>query len=408
MNVEFKITVNRPPPRKGCKKTVVSIFGTRPEAIKFGPILRHLSERSGDFNSKVLITSQQAHLLPQFLDDGGITPDAVAAIERTEGGLNEFLARAVEAIDAAIKPLKPDFVLVQGDTSSTLAGALVAFNDAIPVGHIEAGLRSGQRDDPFPEEMNRRLVTQLADLHFAATAGNRDALLAESVPDKRVYLTGNTIVDAVHHTLVHDSPSPEMSELLSRLEKSRILTVTSHRRENIGDKMRATLTSLRDFAIRHDDIALVFPVHPNPGVQAISQEVFQGCDRVNLIDPINHIDFLHLMNRSWLIASDSGGVQEEAVSLAKPLLVLRDTTERAEAITHGTAILTGTEPRRITAGLQSHYRKAHQKRNRAKQNPFGDGRAAERIVTAIAEWFAADPNDAQKNAPAHDLLKITP
>lgn len=407
MNIEFKSTTMRPRAAKRGIKTIVSIFGTRPEAIKFGPILRHLGERNEEFSSKVLVTSQQAHLLPQFLEDGGIEPDAVAAIERSEGGLNEFLARAVAAIDTALAPLNPDFVLVQGDTSSTLAGALVAFNTAIPVGHIEAGLRSGQRDDPFPEEMNRRLVTQLADLHFAATIGNRETLLAESVPDERVHLTGNTIVDAVHHTLVNDSPSAAMADLLSRLTRYRILTVTSHRRENIGEKMRRTLMSLRDFTVRHDDVALVFPVHPNPGVTAIVKEVFEGCDRVNLVEPLNHIDFLHLMNRSWLIASDSGGVQEEAVSLAKPLLVLRDTTERSEAITHGTAILTGTDPDRVTSGLETHYRMTRTGSGGMAENPFGDGHAAERIVAAIADWFSSVSTKQPKSASARTRLAPT-
>lgn len=365
---------------------IASIFGTRPEAIKFAPVLKELETRADRLKSHVLLTTQHTDLLEPFVGFGRIVPDAVARIERDTGSLNEFLAGALSAIDKHLEALNPDLVLVQGDTSSTLAGAMAAFNRGIPVGHIEAGLRSGERRNPFPEEMNRQMVSRIADLHFAATTGNRDSLLAENIDPSRIILTGNPIVDALRQTIDATEPSPRLKALLHSLEGQRILAVTTHRRENFGARMTAVLGCLRDFVAERPDMALVLPVHPNPAVRLAIDAVFAGQERIHLIEPLDHSDFLHLMRASWVIASDSGGVQEEAVSLARRLLVLRDTTERMEAIRTGSAWLTGTDPNKIRVRLDACERESFEGREGA-DNPFGDGFSAAHIADAIEDFF---------------------
>lgn len=366
------------------KPTIVSIIGTRPEAIKFLPILRALDKRSHLLNSKTLITSQHTDLLATFIDSGELPVDAEAKVQRPRGGLNEFLSGAIDAIDRQFDVLKPDFVLVQGDTGSTLAGSLAAFNRRIPVGHVEAGLRSLTRDDPYPEEANRRMVTQIASLHFTATARNTRTLLAEGVEPATVIETGNTVVDALFHTLKTTRPSPNMAALLDQLSGKKILTLTCHRRENHGGKMTGMLEALREFTFAHDDIALVFPVHPNPAVRAAVEAVLPNHPRIHLIAPLDYPDFVQLLKASWLIASDSGGVQEEAPSLGKGLLVLRETTERQEVIEAGHAKLVGTDPTRLRTLLEEAYGpNSWISTLTSASNPFGRGDAAERIVDSI-------------------------
>lgn len=367
------------------KSNVVSIIGTRPEAIKFLPILRALDERAHVLRSRTLITSQHTDLLDSFVKSGALRVDTRIDVARPKGGLNEFLAGAIAEIDTAFDHLKPDFVLVQGDTASTLAGALAAFNRRIPVGHVEAGLRSLHRDDPFPEELNRRLVTQLATLHFTATRRNTETLHAEGIDPDCVIETGNTVVDGLHHTLATTQPSTPMAALLARLAGKKILTVTCHRRENHGDKMTGMLRALRDFTLAHDDVALVFPVHPNPAVRAACEAVFPGhADAFHLTAPLDYADFVHLLRATWLIASDSGGVQEEAPSLGKALLVLRETTERQEVVEAGHARLVGTNPVALRRELEEAYAPASWiSRLSSETNPFGTGDAALRIAEAI-------------------------
>lgn len=372
------------------KPNVVSIIGTRPEAIKFLPILRALEDRAHLLNARTLITSQHTDLLAPFIQSGQMRVDAQASVARPKGGLNEFLAGAIAAIDDAFDRLRPDIVLVQGDTGSALAGALAAFNRRIPVAHVEAGLRSLHRDDPFPEEMNRRMITQLASTHYTATAHNTRTLLAEGIDPAAIVETGNTVVDALHHALRTTRPSAEMAGLLARLRGRKILTVTCHRRENHGDKMTAMLKALRDFTLAHDDVALVFPVHPNPAVRAACDAVFPRNDAIRLIEPLDYADFVHLLKASWLIASDSGGVQEEAPSLGKGLLILRDTTERQEVVDHGHARLVGTDPARLSAELETAYAPSAWIAGLGDAaNPFGRGDAGKRIVADIERQFVA-------------------
>lgn len=375
----------------GTRRTsVVCVIGTRPEAIKFAPVLRAFASRADQFIARTLITSQHTDLLEPFLGDKGIPVDAKAAIRRDTGGLNEFLSEAVRTIDDAYDRLRPDLVLVQGDTTSTLAGAMAAFNRGIRIGHVEAGLRSGDRRDPFPEEMNRRLVTRLADLHFTATGRNTGTLRAEGVDPASIIETGNTVVDELHHALATTRPSPATAALIGRLEGRKILAVTCHRRENHGARIGAMLGALRDFTLAHDDVVLVFPVHPNPAVGAACAEVFPDHERINLIAPLDYGDFVHLMRASWLIASDSGGVQEEAPSLGKGLLVLRETTERPEVIESGHARLCGTDAGHLRALLEEcHAPGSWITRLEARENPFGRGDAARRIVAAVEALFAA-------------------
>ncbi|MBU1174405.1 MAG: UDP-N-acetylglucosamine 2-epimerase (non-hydrolyzing) [Alphaproteobacteria bacterium] len=373
------------------RPNIVSIIGTRPEAIKFLPILRALERRAHLMNSRTIITSQHTDLIDNFIASGALRVDFKADVARPRGGLNEFLAGAIAEIDVAFDRLKPDFVLVQGDTGSTLAGALAAFNRRIPVGHVEAGLRSLQRDDPFPEEVNRRMVSQLASLHFTATRRNTETLLAEGIEAGQIVETGNTVVDALLHTLATARPSPETAALLDRLSGKRILTVTCHRRENHGDRLTGMLRALRGFTLAHPDVALVFPVHPNPAVRAACDAVFPRSDAFHLVAPMDHTDFIHLLRASWLIASDSGGVQEEAPSLGKGLLVLRDSTERQEVIEAGHARLVGTDPVALRNELEEAYA-PHSWITRLSRdtNPFGNGDAATRIVSAIeARMIAA-------------------
>jgi len=372
------------------RPNVVSIIGTRPEAIKFLPILRALDQRSHLLNSRTLITSQHTDLLDGFIQSGALKVDVKADVARPKGGLNEFLAGAIAEIDTAFDRLKPDFVLVQGDTGSTLAGALAAFNRRIPVGHVEAGLRSLHRDDPFPEEVNRRMVTQLASLHFTATHRNSQTLLAEGIEPERVVEVGNTVVDGLLHTLETTQPSPEMASMLARLAGRKILTVTCHRRENHGDKMTGMLRALRDFTLAHPDVALVFPVHPNPAVRAACDAVFPKSDAFCLTAPMDYTDFVHLLRASWLIASDSGGVQEEAPSLGKGLLVLRETTERQEVVEAGHARLVGTVPAALRRELEEAYQPGSWIAGlNSETNPFGTGDAAVRIVAAIERQFVS-------------------
>lgn len=378
------------------KPLILSIFGTRPEAIKFGPVLQKFKQHSNLFDSKTLITSQHTDLLTPFIKHDAISVATQLQIDRGRGTLDQLAATLISALDPVLSDIAPDLVLVQGDTTSAFAGALSAFHHHIPVGHIEAGLRSGEAANPFPEEMNRRLITQIAALHFAATPGNVDALMSENVPNGQIHLTGNTIVDALNHVRKTSKPSAELKQLLAGLKGKKLLVVTSHRRENFGAKMRGCLTALRDFTRAHDDVALVFPAHPNPFVQQVCKEVFDSGEGIHVIAPLDYPDFIHLLDNAWLIASDSGGVQEEAPTLGKPLLVLRDTTERPEVIACGCAKLAGTDHRRLTGLLNESYAgNRWSDKVKTAKNPFGRGDAADRITAAIIDHLGVTlPKDA--------------
>jgi len=302
----------------------------------------------------------------------------------------EVCSRILAKLDKVLESERPDLILVQGDTTTTLAGALAGFYRRIPVGHVEAGLRSGNLMSPYPEEMNRRVISQIATFHFAATEKNRSNLLAEDVPSDRIFVTGNPVVDSLRGMLKKISPSPKIAELIESTAGKKRILLTTHRRESFGTVMTANMKVLRDFVDKHQDVCLFFPVHPNPNVKVIAKEVLGKRKRIHLLNPLDYGDFLAIMQSTWLIVSDSGGVQEEAPSLGKPLLVMRENTERPEAIRAGVSKLIGTDPGALKHLLEENYSvDTWIKSVKEVANPFGDGRSSARIVRIIEEKLAA-------------------
>jgi len=365
-------------------RTVLTLFGTRPEVIKLAPVLREL-DASPQVRSVVVSSGQHADLVGPFVRLFALRIDHDLGLMQPGQTPNQLCARVLTALDPVLAAEKPGLVLVQGDTTTALAGALAAFHRRIPVGHVEAGLRSGDPLSPYPEEMNRRLITRLATFHFAATPRNRDTLLAEGVNPNTVFLTGNPVVDALQTILTRNTVSAALRELLQTTEGFRRLTLTTHRRESFGPVLTANLAALRDFVAAHEDVVLLFPVHPNPQVRGPAADVLGGLPRVHLLPPLDYGDFLGLLARSWLIVSDSGGVQEEAPSLGVPLLVLRNNTERPEAIECGSARLAGDNPSHLRALLEEAYRATLG--GHKVVNPFGQGDSGKRIASAILQIF---------------------
>lgn len=362
---------------------VLVLFGTRPEAIKLAPVIRELRNK----NSPIVIVSSGQHrdLLAPFLRIFNIEADFDLQVMRENQTPNQVLAKILTALDEILEAEKPDLILVQGDTTTTLAGAMAGFQRKIPVGHVEAGLRSGNLQSPFPEEMNRRLVSQFARFHFAATAQNRDNLLSENVDENLISVTGNTIVDALHFILEHLSPSRKINDLIEETEGLKRILLTTHRRESHGAALSSNLRVLREFVEKREDVCLIFPVHPNPNVQSATRRILAGHERIFLLEPLDYFDFVYLMKSAWLIVSDSGGVQEEAPSLGKPVLVLRENTERPEAISAGIAKLVGKNPKNLAKMLKENYNDETWINSvRSIKNPFGDGRAAQRIVEDLS------------------------
>jgi len=366
---------------------ILAIFGTRPEAIKLFPVVDALRSRE-DIETRVCVSAQHRGLLDQVLAISGIIPDIDLDIMVENQSLDQLTARLVTGIGAALDRERPDRVIVQGDTLTTMAASLAAYYRKIPVAHVEAGLRSGDIHNPWPEEVNRRVVACIADLHFAPTQSAADALRAENRTAAAIHITGNTVIDALLATRERIAQRPELASgldaIAARFAGRRIIAVTSHRRENFGHGMEAIASAIADIAAR-DDIAIVFPVHPNPHVRPVMEARLGGFSNVALIDPLDYPHFVRLLDLCHLVLTDSGGVQEEAPSLGKPVLVMRETTERPEGIAAGTARLVGTERDRIVRevlGLiddESAYAvmaRAH--------NPFGDGHAATRIAGIIA------------------------
>ncbi len=372
-------------------KTILTLFGTRPEVIKLAPVLWALGRRSDRWRSVQVSSSQHTDLLRPFARDLGVRVDHDLAVMTPGQAPSAVLARVVSGLEPLFAEERPDLVLVQGDTTTAIAGAMAAFYARIPVGHVEAGLRTGDRNSPFPEEMNRRLITPLADFHFAATARNVETLRSEGVAVERIVLTGNPVVDALQRIVATSTPSGALSSLLDGLEGQRVIALTTHRRENFGDVMASHLRALRRFVERHPDVALVFPVHPNPAVRAVAHAELGGADRIHCIDPLEYADFAHLLARCWLVASDSGGVQEEAPSLGKPVLVLRDTTERPEVLECGVGRLVGHSGARLEEMLEcALHDDAWFETVRSVRSPFGDGHAGERIAAAIEGFLAPE------------------
>lgn len=363
-------------------KKVIVLFGTRPEAIKLAPVIFALKNNS-NFATVVVSSSQHTDLLKPFLQIFDIKVDYDLQVMTDNQTPNSVCAKVLQGLDGIFDKEMPDVILVQGDTTTAFAGAFAGFNRKIKVGHVEAGLRSGNLYSPFPEEANRRLVTQVADFHFAATHKNCQILKDEGVSGKQIFLTGNTVVDALHFVLNHSQSSEKTAELIEKTRGLKRILLTTHRRESFGDKMSGNLLELKKFVSRQTDTCLIFPVHPNPNVRQITNEILANRERVFLLEPLDYIDFTALMKESWLITSDSGGVQEEAPSLGKPLFILRENTERPEAIESGVAKLVGENS--LAEMLNENY-KDESWINSVKEvpNPFGDGKAAQRIVEVLA------------------------
>ncbi|MBK8813665.1 MAG: UDP-N-acetylglucosamine 2-epimerase (non-hydrolyzing) [Acidobacteria bacterium] len=367
---------------------VLVLFGTRPEAIKLAPIIHELRKRF--FQTIVVTSSQHRELLKPFLKMLCIETDFNLGVMRKNQSPNEVCSRVLAKLDKILLSERPDLIVVQGDTSTALAGALAGFNRRIPVAHVEAGLRSGSIHSPFPEEMNRRVISQIAAVHFAATEANRGNLLSENVASERIFVTGNPVVDSLNAILKMSKPNPEIARLLESTEGMKRILLTTHRRESFGDVMGDNLRVLRDFVHRHQDVCLFFPVHPNPNVRQVTEETLAGKERVFLLEPLDYVNFVTLMKSVWLIVSDSGGVQEEAPSLGKPLLVLRENTERPEAIRAGVAKLIGGNPANLNRMLEENYSvETWIKSVSEVANPFGDGKAAPRIVKIIEERLSS-------------------
>jgi UDP-N-acetylglucosamine 2-epimerase (non-hydrolysing) len=359
---------------------VLTIFGTRPEAIKMAPIVLELQKHQEHIENIVGVTAQHREMLDQVLEWFQIIPNYDLDLMRHDQSLSEFASRALIAVSDLITALQPNIVLVQGDTTTAMVTALAAFYQHIPVGHVEAGLRTRDRYNPFPEEINRRIAGLLANFHFAPTSRAADALRAEQVPEENIYVTGNTVVDALLMTLRR----PVTLELDFKMDGRRMILVTAHRRESFGAPFESLCLALRDLAERNADVEIVYPVHLNPKVRDPVSRILTGQPRINLIEPLQYEHFSHLISKAYLILTDSGGIQEEAPVLGIPTLVMRETTERLEAIEAGTASLVGADRGRIVAEAERllHDGKAYRTMAQAG-SPFGDGCAAQRIVNIL-------------------------
>lgn len=366
------------------KIKVMTVFGTRPEAIKMAPIVLELQKHPDTIVPVVAVTAQHREMLDQVLNLFHIKPDHDLNIMAAGQTLFDITTRAMMGLDKVLTEEKPDIVLVHGDTTTTFAGALAAYYHQTAVGHVEAGLRTHNKYSPFPEEMNRRLTGCIADLNFAPTSTSEANLLAESVPPESIFVTGNTVIDALHHTVRDDFDFQEESLKDVDFQNKRIILVTTHRRENLGEPMRHVYKALKQLTEEFDDVEVVFPVHKNPKVREVVNEELGGLAKVHLIDPLDYEPFANLMHRAHLILTDSGGVQEEAPALGKPVLVLRDTTERPEAVDAGTVKLIGTDRERVYEEAKKLLTdKAEYSRMAESVNPYGDGKAAARIIQAI-------------------------
>ncbi|MXP10895.1 non-hydrolyzing UDP-N-acetylglucosamine 2-epimerase [Pseudoblastomonas halimionae] len=368
-------------------KTILVVFGTRPEAIKLFPVINALREADG-IRPVVCVSAQHRGLLDQVLAIAGIVPDFDLDIMTPGQTLDALTASLLVELGKVMDDVKPDRVLVQGDTATVMCGALAAYYRKIPVDHVEAGLRSGNIYQPWPEEVNRKVVGSFAVLHFAPTETAANALKAENVDPAAIHVTGNTVIDALHWVTDRIEREPELADALddlkTRFSGKRIIGVTSHRRENFGGGLEAIAEAIRRLAAR-DDVALIFPVHPNPNVRAVMEEALSGLENVAMIPPLDYPNFAHLLSLADIMLTDSGGVQEEAPALGKPVLVMRDTTERPEGVAAGTARLVGTDADTIVAEVEHLLddSDAYEAMARA-HNPFGDGNAAERIARLIA------------------------
>ena len=364
---------------------IMTVFGTRPEAIKMAPLVKKLNE-DPEIESVLCVTAQHRQMLDQVLDLFELTPDYDLNIMKPNQTISMITANVLTGLEPVLQKEKPDMVLVHGDTSTTFVTALACFYQQIPVGHVEAGLRTYDKYSPFPEEINRVLTGHIAELHFAPTERNRQNLLAERISDDNIVITGNTVIDALLQEA--DKPYEFEDETLKVLDfvNKRVICVTCHRRENLGENMEQIFTALRDIAVEFDDVEIVYPIHMNPKVREIAGRIFEGTENIHLIEPLQYQPFVNLMARSYFIVTDSGGMQEEAPSLGKPVLVVRKETERPEAIEAGTVKLAGVErdtiyamAKELLTDTDAYDSMAH------AANPYGDGTACDQIIAALKE-----------------------
>ena len=376
-------------PRRSAR--VVIVIGTRPEAIKLAPVVRALRRRSDSLETLVVSTGQHREMLEQVLHAFGVTPDIDLDLRQPVQQLSDLTCRVLRSMTATLKDLSPDIVLIQGDTTTAFGTALAAFYRHVAVGHVEAGLRSYDPSDPFPEEMNRRLASGLATIHFAATPIGRANLLSEGIDGRTICVTGNTVVDSVTQLLESPSGAADSAISANRLEGRRMLLVTSHRRETWGAPLEGICWALKELVTRFDDVLVVYPVHLNPNVAGPVRKILGDHERIVLLPPQPYVPFLNLMRRACLILTDSGGVQEEAPTLGKPVLVIRRVTERPEAGMLGLGRVVGTDPD-VIVGEASHLLTdagAYDAMSR-RSSPYGDGNAAERVAEATGRWLNGD------------------
>lgn len=367
------------------KIKVMTVFGTRPEAIKMAPLVLELQKQSQRFEAITTVSAQHREMLDQVLDIFHIKPDYDLNIMHARQTLTDITSNVLINLDKILKEAKPDIVLVHGDTTTTFAASVAAFYNQIPIGHVEAGLRTWEKYSPYPEEMNRQMTDAMTDLYFAPTTQSKANLLKENHKEDNIYITGNTAIDALkqtvdkgyHHDIL-DKVSPD----------NKLILLTMHRRENQGGPMRRVFKVIREVVESREDVEVIYPVHLSPAVQEAAKEILGNTERIHLISPLDVVDFHNLAARSYFIMTDSGGVQEEAPSLGKPVLVLRDTTERPEGVEAGTLKLVGTESEKVKQEMEELLDNAaeYQRMSQAK-NPYGDGKSSERILDAIAYYF---------------------
>jgi len=370
------------PPARPLK--VAIIYGTRPEAIKLAPLIQRMARQPERFAPLSIVTAQHREMLDQVLELFSIKPEYDLDIIKPRQTLAEITSRAIVGLDGILAKEKPDVVVVQGDTSTTFVGALAAFYHKIPVAYVESGLRTQDKYSPFPEEMNRRLTTVVGDAHFAPTKESEKCLLAEGIPQSKVWVTGNTVIDALQDVLAWGKPCEH--PVLKQIEGQRMIFVTSHRRENQGAPQAQICDALLELVQKFPDVVVVFPVHLSPAVRDTVFPKLQGKERVILLDPTDYVETIHFLKASHLVMTDSGGIQEEAPSLGKPVLVLRESTERPEGITAGTSKLVGTDRARIVAEVSELLSNPAAYRKMAETaNPFGDGQACDRILDLIEQ-----------------------
>ena len=367
------------------KIKVMTVFGTRPEAIKMAPLVLELQKQSQRFETITTVSAQHREMLDQVLDIFHIKPDYDLNIMHARQTLTDITSNVLINLDKILKEAKPDIVLVHGDTTTTFAASVAAFYNQIPIGHVEAGLRTWEKYSPYPEEMNRQMTDAMTDLYFAPTNQSKANLLKENHKEDNIYITGNTAIDALkqtvdkeyHHDIL-DKVSPD----------NKLILLTMHRRENQGEPMRRVFKVIREVVESREDVEVIYPVHLSPAVQEVAKEILGNTERIHLISPLDVVDFHNLAARSYFIMTDSGGVQEEAPSLGKPVLVLRDKTDRPEGVEAGTLKLVGTESEKVKKEMEELLdNDAEYQRMAQAKNPYGDGKASERILDAIAYYF---------------------